>query len=131
MPDYKSLVRPFSPNAMNIAYVEYEFVAPNGMGPWSAVEDKNGMLWIPYYGRGNEVVRLDPKTAELTRFPLRILKKGRHPLGGPRPRRQRLVHGGGARPDRAPRPANQADHGISEQAAAQRHAHRLAHHPRG
>jgi virginiamycin B lyase len=28
------------------------------------------MLWIPYYGRGNEVVRLDPKTAELTRFPL-------------------------------------------------------------
>ena len=28
------------------------------------------MLWIPYYGRGNEVVRLNPKTAELTRFPL-------------------------------------------------------------
>lgn len=28
------------------------------------------MIWIPYYGRGNEVVRLDPKTAELKRFPL-------------------------------------------------------------
>jgi len=27
-------------------------------------------MWIPYYGRGNEVVRLNPKTAELTRFPL-------------------------------------------------------------
>ena len=75
MPDYKSLVRPFSSSAMNIAYVEYEFVAPNGMGPWSAVEDKDGMLWIPYYGRGNEVVRLDPKTAELTRFPLGFAKK--------------------------------------------------------
>jgi len=69
-PQYKSLVRPFSPRAMNIAYVEYDFDAPSGIGPWSAVEDKNGMLWIPYYGRGNEVVRLDPKTAELTRFSL-------------------------------------------------------------
>ncbi len=39
---------------MNIAYVEYDFVAPKGLGPWSAVEDKNGMFWIPYYGRGNE-----------------------------------------------------------------------------
>jgi virginiamycin B lyase len=70
MPQYKSLVRPFSPAAMNIAYVEYDFAGPNGLGPWSAVEDKDGMLWIPYYGRGNEVVRLNPKTAELTRFPL-------------------------------------------------------------
>jgi virginiamycin B lyase len=75
MPAYKSLVRPVNPNALNIAYVEYDFVAPNGMGPWSAVEDKDGMLWIPYYGRGNEVVRLDPKTAELTRFALPFAKK--------------------------------------------------------
>ena len=70
LPQYKSLVRPFSPKAMNIAYVEYDFGADNGMGPWSAVEDKDGMFWIPYYGRGNAVVRLDPKTAELTQFPL-------------------------------------------------------------
>ncbi|HLH99113.1 MAG TPA: carboxypeptidase regulatory-like domain-containing protein [Xanthobacteraceae bacterium] len=70
MPQYKSLVRPFSPSAMNIAYVEYDFHGDNGLGPWSAVEDKDGMMWIPYYGRGNEVVRLNPKTAELTRFPL-------------------------------------------------------------
>lgn len=70
MPDYRALVRSFSPAAMNIAYVEYNFTAPKGMGPWSAVEDKDGMMWIPYYGRGNEVVRLNPKTAELTRFPL-------------------------------------------------------------
>jgi virginiamycin B lyase len=75
MPDYKSLVRPFSPNAMNIAYVEFDFAAPNGMGPWSAVEDKDGMMWIPYYGRGNSVVRLDPTTGEQTAFPLGFAKK--------------------------------------------------------
>jgi streptogramin lyase len=75
LPEYKSLVRPFSPKAMNIAYVEYDFAAMNGMGPWSAVEDKEGMMWIPYYGRGNAVVRLDPKTGEQTPFPLGFAKK--------------------------------------------------------
>ena len=70
LPEYKSLVRSFSPRALNIAYVEYDFGASKGLGPWSAVEGKDGMLWIPYYGRGNEVVRLNPKTAELTRFAL-------------------------------------------------------------
>ena len=74
MPQYKSLVRAISPRATNIAYVEYDFDVDKGMGPWSAVEDKNGMFWIPYYGRGNEVVRLDPKTAELTRFALPFAK---------------------------------------------------------
>ena len=69
-PQYKSLVRPVSPAAMNIVFVEYDFAGLNGMGPWSAVEDKDGKFWIPYYGRGNEVVRLDPKTGEQTQFPL-------------------------------------------------------------
>lgn len=72
MPEYKTTVRPFSDKAMDIAYVEYDFAGTKGVGPWSAVEDKDGMIWIPYYGRGNEVVRLNPKTAELTRFPLRF-----------------------------------------------------------
>jgi streptogramin lyase len=70
MPGYKATVRPFSDKVMNIAYAEYDFAGSKGLGPWSAVEDKDGMMWIPYYGRGNEVVRLNPKTAELTRFPL-------------------------------------------------------------
>lgn len=74
LPQYKSLVRPLSASAMNIAYVEYDFVAPNGMGPWSAAEDKDGMLWIPYYGRGNAVVRLNPDTGEQTSFPLPFVK---------------------------------------------------------
>lgn len=70
MPEYEALVRPFSEKTMDITYVEYDFAGFKGLGPWSAVEDKDGMIWIPYYGRGNEVVRLNPKTAELTRFPL-------------------------------------------------------------
>ena len=70
LPEYKSLVRPFSDDSMKIEYVEYDFAGSKGLGPWSAVEGKDGMIWIPYYGRGNEVVRLDPKTGELTRFPL-------------------------------------------------------------
>jgi len=70
MPEYKSTLRPPSDKAMNISYTEYDFAGTKGLGPWSAVEDKDGMMWIPYYGRGNEVVRLNPKTAELTRFPL-------------------------------------------------------------
>jgi virginiamycin B lyase len=32
------------------------------------------MFWIPYYGRGNEVVRLNSKTTELTHFPLPFSK---------------------------------------------------------
>jgi len=74
MPEYKSLVRAMSPKAMNIAYVEYEFPAPVGMGPWSAVEDKDGMMWIPYYGKGNAVVRLNPDTAETNTFKLPFAK---------------------------------------------------------
>jgi virginiamycin B lyase len=70
MPEYKSLVRPFSPEAMNIAYVEYDFPASLGMGPWSAFEGKDGMIWSPYFGRGNQVVRLNPKTGEFKGFSL-------------------------------------------------------------
>src|SRR5579864_3364652 len=43
-------------------------------GPWSAVEDKDGFIWSPYYGRGNEVTRLNPNTGELIRFPLPFKK---------------------------------------------------------
>jgi virginiamycin B lyase len=74
MPEYAALVRKFKPEAMNIGYVEYDFPAPNGMGPWSAVEDRDGMIWIPYYGRGNEVVRLNPDTGAMDHFKLPFAK---------------------------------------------------------
>jgi len=70
MAEYKKLVRPVDPRGLKIAYVEYDFQPDKGQGPWSAAEDKDGMMWIPYYGRGNQVVKLNPDTAELTRFRL-------------------------------------------------------------
>jgi virginiamycin B lyase len=70
IPEYRKLVRSFSDEAMKIEYVEYDFAGSKGLGPWSAVEDKDGMIWSPYHNRGNEVVRLNPNTGELTRFPL-------------------------------------------------------------
>jgi virginiamycin B lyase len=69
LPAYKETVRPFSDEAMNIVYVEYDVSGSKGL-PWSAAPDKDGNFWIPYYGRGNEVARLNPQTGALTRFPL-------------------------------------------------------------
>ena len=74
LPEYKNLVRSASDaaadNAAKIVYVEYEFRGAKGLGPWSAVEGNDGMVWIPYHNRGNEVVRLHPETGELKRFAL-------------------------------------------------------------
>jgi virginiamycin B lyase len=69
MPGYKDTVRPFSSDAMNIVYVEYEMPGPNRM-PFSAAPDKNGYFWIPYYGPANKIARLDPKTGEVKEFPV-------------------------------------------------------------
>jgi virginiamycin B lyase len=69
MPEYKDLVRSFADDAMNIVYVEYDASGSAGL-PWSAAPDKDGDFWMPYYGRGNEVGRLDPKTGEVTHFHL-------------------------------------------------------------
>ncbi len=67
MPGYKNLIRTFPEEAMNIVYVEYQIPKPNRM-PWSAVEDKNGMFWIPYYGAANRIGRLNPGTGSVDEF---------------------------------------------------------------
>ena len=70
MPKYKELVHPpFSDEAMKIVYVEYDLPGPNRM-PWSAAPDKDGNLWMPYYGRANMIGRLNPRTAEVEEYPL-------------------------------------------------------------
>jgi virginiamycin B lyase len=69
MPDYQKTVRPFSSEAMNIVYVEYDMPAPSRM-PFSAAPDKNGFLWIPDFGLANKITRLDPKTGEMKDFPI-------------------------------------------------------------
>jgi virginiamycin B lyase len=69
MPGYKDTVRPFSSEAMNIVYVEYEMPGPSRM-PFSAAPDKNGYLWIPNFGVANKISRLDPLTGEMQDFPV-------------------------------------------------------------
>ncbi len=53
--------RPFSSEAMNIAYVEYDMPGPSRM-PFSAAPAKDGSVWIPNFGIGNKITRLNPKT---------------------------------------------------------------------
>ena len=67
MPGYKDTVRPFSSDALNIVYVEYDMPGPNRM-PFSAAPDKDGYLWIPNFGVANKITRLDPKTGEMQDF---------------------------------------------------------------
>jgi virginiamycin B lyase len=67
MPAYKDTVRPFSSEALNIVYVEYEMPGPSRM-PFSAAPDKNGYLWIPNYGVANKITRLDSRTGEMQDF---------------------------------------------------------------
>jgi len=66
---YKDTVRPFSSEAMNIAYVEYDMPGPSRM-PFSAAPAKDGSVWIPNFGIGNKITRLNPKTAEMQDFPV-------------------------------------------------------------
>jgi virginiamycin B lyase len=67
MPAYQKTVRPFSNEAMNIVYVEYDMPGPSRM-PFSAAPDKDGYLWIPDFGLANKITRLDPKTGEMKDF---------------------------------------------------------------
>jgi virginiamycin B lyase len=69
MPGYKETLRPFSSDAMNIVYVEYDMPGPSRM-PFSAAPDKDGYLWIPDFGVANKITRLDPKTGEMRDFPV-------------------------------------------------------------
>jgi streptogramin lyase len=67
LPEYKNLVRTFDDDAMNIVYVEYDLPGPNRM-PWSAVPDKEGSIWMPYYGGANKIGKLDPETGNVKEY---------------------------------------------------------------
>jgi virginiamycin B lyase len=68
MPQYKAtLQQPFSSDAMNIVYVEYDMPGPSRM-PFSATPDKDGYFWIPNSGSANKVTRLDANTGEMEDF---------------------------------------------------------------
>ena len=68
MPEYKATVRqPFTDESMKIVYVEYEMPGPN-RHPFSAAPDKNGIVWMPFFGRANKIGRLDPATGAIQEF---------------------------------------------------------------
>jgi virginiamycin B lyase len=68
MPNYQETVHaPWSDEALKIVYVDYEMPTPNSM-PWSAVEDKDGKFWIPFYGDANKIARLDSVTGQVEEF---------------------------------------------------------------
>jgi virginiamycin B lyase len=67
MPGYKETVRPFSSDAMNIVYVEYDMPGPSRM-PFSAAPDKDGNMWIPNFGAANKITKLNPKTGQMQDF---------------------------------------------------------------
>jgi virginiamycin B lyase len=69
LPQYQSEVRPVSDDGLRIVYVEYDTPGPNRM-PWSAHPDKDGTLWVPYYGRANKIANLDPVTGKMTEYPV-------------------------------------------------------------
>jgi virginiamycin B lyase len=66
-PGYKETLRPFTSDATKIAYVEYDMPGPSRM-PFSAAPAKDGSVWIPNFGIGNKITRLDPKTGEMQDF---------------------------------------------------------------
>ncbi len=67
MQGYKDTVRPFSSEASNIVFVEYDMPGPNRM-PFSAAPAKDGSVWIPDFGIDNMITRLDPKTGEMQNY---------------------------------------------------------------
>ncbi|MGH9785438.1 MAG: carboxypeptidase regulatory-like domain-containing protein, partial [Terriglobia bacterium] len=69
LPKYQQTLRSFPDEAMKIVYVEYEMPGPN-RHPFSATPDKDGYLWLPYFGRANAIGRLDPKTGAIEEFPV-------------------------------------------------------------
>ena len=69
LPGYKETVRPFTSEATNIVYVEYEMPGPSRL-PFSAAPDNKGFVWIPNFGAANKISRLDSKTGEMVDFPV-------------------------------------------------------------
>jgi virginiamycin B lyase len=69
LPQYKDTVLSFSDEALKIVYVDYEMPGPNRF-PWVAHPDKDGNFWTPQYGISNRFSRFDPKTAEMTEWPI-------------------------------------------------------------
>lgn len=66
LPGFVMSPQRFSDEALKIVYVMYE--VPDGRVVWSANPDKEGNLWLPYFGSINGIGKLNPNTGELQEF---------------------------------------------------------------
>jgi len=66
MPGYKDSTWHFTDDALKIVYVMYEM--PPGRMTWDANPDKEGNIWLPYFGTVNGVGKLNPDTGEVQEF---------------------------------------------------------------
>src|SRR5713101_7345282 len=69
LPGYKDVVTHFSDDGLKVIYVSYELSGGSRFA-WNAAEDKDGDYWMPFYGNGNRIGRLDPKTGKVDEFPV-------------------------------------------------------------
>src|SRR6202163_4252030 len=68
LPGYKDTAWHFTDEALKIVYVMYEM--PPGRMTWDANPDKEGNVWLPYFGTVNGVGKLNPNTGEIQEFML-------------------------------------------------------------
>jgi virginiamycin B lyase len=66
---YKDSAPTFTSKAMNIKFVEFDMPGPSRM-PFSAAPGIDGYIWIPNFGLGNKITRLDPTTGLMEDFPV-------------------------------------------------------------
>jgi virginiamycin B lyase len=66
---YEDLRKSQSSVSSGLIFVEYDIAVPSG-SPWSANPDNRGNVWIPLYGHGNAVERLQAKDGSTKIFPV-------------------------------------------------------------
>ncbi|OFV98889.1 MAG: hypothetical protein A3H28_08585 [Acidobacteria bacterium RIFCSPLOWO2_02_FULL_61_28] len=66
LPQYEKLRKSFSDQALNIVYVDYE-LGPSRFA-WNAAPDNKGSAWMPYYGNGNRIGKLNLETGKVEEF---------------------------------------------------------------
>ena len=68
LPGYQGTVQRYGDEALKIVYVMYEM--PPGRMTWDANPDKDGNIWLPFFGTVNGVGRLNPNTGEVREYML-------------------------------------------------------------
>ena len=66
LPKYESLKKTFSDETLNIVYVDYD-LGPSRFA-WNAHPDNKGSAWMPYYGNGNRIGKLNLETGKVDEF---------------------------------------------------------------